>query len=328
MIERKYNSYQVSIEYLNKDKEIINYKEKDARSYKQVLELYKETKDFYSNENTCVKINFCGITESNNINIIFTKEIINTEDLQIKQKADEFKEKSVADITNDILQNLDMLLEKSKKLNESLSILNKKEDVQLHKIEAIKYPTDACKLQIYDDISTIRTERRITKNELTLLGVLNINDIKNQILRTKKAENTMVKTENKIIDNGLENYVFVKEIKYRNFKELPNLVEQLKTKYDKVSYSESDMIIYCYNNNGCKYNHKKKSSVIDIKKVDEVKNVETTPTATNDEYKIMKVVRFKTYPEKITLMMKLQREYTKVIADDIKMTLTCKNKII
>lgn len=323
MRERVYNSYQVKVEYLNGDSEVINYKEKNSKSYKQVLELYKETREFYSKENTCVKINFCGITESNNINIIFTKEILNAEDLEIKQKADEFKEKSVADITHNMIELLDMLIEKDKKLNESLNVLNKKQDVELHKIEAVKHPTDAYKLEVFDAMASIRNDRRFIKNELTLLGNLKINDIKNQLLREKKAEKTIEKTENKIIDNGLENYVFVKEIKYRNYKELPNLVEQLKSKYDKVSWSESDMIIYCYNNNGCKYKHKTK-----VNKVEDNKSEANAVIKSVSEYKVMKVVNFKSFPEKITMMLKLQKEYNQVIGDDIKMTLTCLNKVI
>jgi len=266
MCKNKYNLYEITTTYLNGDVESIDFGEKDARNYKQILELYKETKQVYADENTCVKINFCGVTQDNKINILFSKEITNIEDKIIKQKADELKEKSVADITNTIIENLNMLIEKDRKLNETLNVLNKKQDVELHRVEAIKYPTDAYKLQVFDNIANIRNERRITKNELTLIGVVNIKEMKNQLLRTKKAEHTIVKTENKIIENGLETYVFVKEIKYRNFKEAEKLLVDMKIKYDKVSNDDSKMLISVYNNNG-KTHHKKcsKSNPVVVK---------------------------------------------------------------
>jgi len=316
MCKNKYSSYLVKTEYLNGDTEVIDYNEKDSRSYKQILDLYKETKKAYADESTCVKVNFCGITEDKNINILFTKEITNEEDLKIKENADAVKETSVSDITNNMIKLLDMMLEKHDKLNENLNVLNKKQDVELHKIEMIKHPTDAYKMELYNNIASIRKDRRTTKNELTLLGVCNIKDIKNQILRTKKAENTMIKTENKIINNGLEDYVFVKEIKYRSSKELAKLMIELNEKYDKVYEDQSDMSISCYNNNGCKYNHK-------------ATKVKTTPVIVKntDTYKVMRVVRFSTFPEKIKSMSRLSKSYDLVKANDEKMEITCSRKL-
>ena len=103
--ERKYTKYQIILEYLNGDKETINYNDNRMETYKGALEIYRETKEQY--KDSCVTIKFAGITENGDIEVLWEKAIINQEMLQEYNKAKETKENNIPQILEVIrLQNV------------------------------------------------------------------------------------------------------------------------------------------------------------------------------------------------------------------------------
>ena len=253
---RKYVNYKIEVTYLNGDKEVINNKEMDKSSYKEMLELYRETKEHYESENMCVKIDFIGVSEDRELNILWTKEIINREEFNVVERAKEVKQSDVLNIIKNIKDNLDILKEKSKFLAENLGTQDKKRDLLNHKIENCDSDNPEVKLEIFNELQLVLNERRKVKNDLKYIKILKSN-IKSENIRMETIYNIIDEfidrteyMENKTYDFSDENIEdkLCKTYKYKNFKEKINMMKQLEQskKYDKITIDESKMEIYAY----------------------------------------------------------------------------------
>jgi hypothetical protein len=71
----KYRRYKIIVNYLNGNKEEIEYinnKPVDTSSYKEMMKVYKEVKEQYIS--MCTSIDFIGITEDEQLNIMYSKK--------------------------------------------------------------------------------------------------------------------------------------------------------------------------------------------------------------------------------------------------------------
>jgi len=261
MCKNKYNSYMVKIMYLNGDTEVIDYKEKDARSYKQVLNLYKETKENYLDTDTCATIQFCGKIDNNTkLEIMFEKEII-TEDKFIKEEGER-----IAELTAyQALQNLNKAIADIEKVkarsNNGLSTFDKAQDVLLHSIEnGMKNVTMLEKIEIYDKLKKLRNDRRINKDTHTLIehfqenlkrSNVNYSGIQKEISKTLRGYNMYI-AKNKHDNLSVEQNKNIADkmcqsVKYRSFKERDITMLRLQKIYAKLTDDVPSMSIFCYN---------------------------------------------------------------------------------
>lgn len=254
MCERKYHKYEVVISYLNGDKETIQYEEDKSRNYTQMLQLYRQTKEQYKDD--CCTIQFVGVMDNGNINVFFEKCLASKEDLNIKQNADHM---AVSDGTDFLLKLKDAMEEVQKYrayIKGQEMACNKKQDVILHQIESIENDNPKDDLRLFNELKQIRIYRRKAKNGNKLMEVfydklnkdnVNLKHICNLIESSlegfKQATGKIVP----LTDEKVEEFKIMRQISYRNFKERLNLTKQLKDKYDKITYDDSDMVLTVYN---------------------------------------------------------------------------------
>lgn len=254
MCERKYYKYSVIIEFLNGDKENINYEEEKSRNYSEMLELYRQTKEQYKDE--CVTISFCGITEDNKINVLFEKCIVNKEELKIKEEADEIANSSGQDVLLELKEIINKIQRYRGYINGQEGVYDKKQDILLHKIESNKLENIEDEIRMMRELKQLRLNRRKVKinsriidrffNKLSSKKIV-LNNICDMIDLIIKEENT---TQGKIVpltDEKVEEFKIAKILRFKNFKERLNMMKQLQPKYDKVVYDDSRMEITCYN---------------------------------------------------------------------------------
>jgi hypothetical protein len=254
MYERKYQKYSIKIKYLNGDTENISYQNYNENDYKDMLQLYNETKEHYKND--CVTINFIGITEDGKLEILFQKKIINEKELKIKEEADLIESFSSNELINQINELVNIIGKKQLRENEKCNILNKKQDLLLHQIEDLDKSkfTDKEKLELLDKLHLIRKQRREAKNNYAVLSYFTTNfdlgkfkkvtyETKTKVIQEEAKEKKITPLTPEIIEEKR----IMKEIPYKNFKERINLIKQLQSKYDKVYYNDSKMVVTCYN---------------------------------------------------------------------------------
>lgn len=261
---RKYQSYEIKVAYQNGDMEeisILNEKEVDKTSYKEMMHFYNEIKDQYKDKNC--NIEFCGSSENGTLDIMFTK-------VWKSQETDIIKNDVSVDISLKEMNNIiGRIKERSMFIEGMLSVYTKKQDFLLHKIEILdemdlKNQTDS----IVNEIKNIRLKRRDLKNERKIFECMktldfegNLNKILNIISdlhMDKKVDLAEKNTEQAkaIYSEPLEENKLIKEIKFRTQKERVCLMAQLKPKYDRVVVDDLKFIITCFNNCGSAKNRK------------------------------------------------------------------------
>jgi hypothetical protein len=226
--------------------EYINNKPVDTSSYKEMMKVYKEIKEQYANQ--CESIDFIGITESEELNILFTKKM-NQEDTT--ENSFELIEQ-----LNDIVNKLK---KKSAQAQDLLSLVDKEKNIFEHKyieFAELEDLVDEYKIEKFDEYRSLLLKRRSIKDETT-----NLKNVKEQIdiifENTDRLHKRTLGYINKAIlstESAIANTVpedkdkqMVKEVKYNNFKERISLMKQLENKYDKVVNIEEENKLVCYN---------------------------------------------------------------------------------
>jgi hypothetical protein len=218
----------------------------NTSSYKEMLQLYKQTKEQYINES--VTIDFMGVSDDGQINIFFSKKIVGQEEIKENTKP--------IDLIKNIQENLDLLIKKETKTKGELGVWNKKQDITLHRIENFnkanfknQIEINNEKLNLFNNLEEIRLKRRAIKNDIKLFDLV---ESKIDIGKTLESLNNIINQYNSYInkveyltDEKLEEKHIMKEVKYKNDKERLNLMKQLQGKYDRLQYSGG--IITCYN---------------------------------------------------------------------------------
>jgi len=245
----KYRRYKIIVNYLNGNKEEIEYinnKPVDTSSYKEMMKVYKKIKEQYTN--LCVSIDFVGITEDEQLNVLFTKKMINEENTE-----NSFK------LINQLNEIVNKLKNKSDKVQDILCLVEKEKSVFEHKrieFAELEDLTDEYKIETFDDYRSLLLKRRIIKDE-----AMNLKNVKEQLDIIFENTNRLYKrtvgfinkailnTESSITQTVPEelNKQVVKEVPFNNFKERINLMKQLQPKYDKIIVDNENNKLLCYN---------------------------------------------------------------------------------
>jgi len=239
----------IQVNYLNGNKENIEYinnRPVNTSSYKEMMKVYKEVKEQYAN--LCISIDFVGITEDEQLNVLFTKKMINEENIE-----NSFE---LIEQLNDIVNKLNT---KAKESQDLLSLVDKEKSVFEHKyieFAELEDLVDEYKIEKFDEYRSLLLKRRVIKDE-----AINLKNVKEQldiiIENTERLYKRTVGYLNKAIEctessitqtvpEDLDKQI-VKEIKYNNFKERINLMKQLEHKYDKIINIEEENKLVCYN---------------------------------------------------------------------------------
>jgi hypothetical protein len=245
----KYQRYMIQVNYLNGNKENIEYinnKPVDTSSYKEMMKVYKEIKEQYTN--LCTSIDFVGITEDEQLNVLFTKKMINEENTE-----------NSFELIKQLNEIVNKLKNKSDKAQDMLCLVEKEKSVFEHKrieFAELKDLTDEYKVETFDDYRSLLLKRRIIKDE-----AINLKNVKEQLdiifANTDRLHKRTVGFINKAIINTessiaqtvpeeLDKQV-VKEVSFNNFKERMNLMKQLEYKYDKIIVDNENNKLLCYN---------------------------------------------------------------------------------
>lgn len=244
---KKYSQYKIMITYLNGDKEELSYKGVNTESYKDMIKFYQDIKKQYINES--VLIDFVGVNDNGELGVLFTKKIV-TEETKQKELADKVANTRVEDILNDIKENIELLKARVEYCNGQRSVLDKQENIELHKIEHFHNknwtPEEEIleKIRVFDRLNNIRNARRIAKEDKLIggqiLGYFNMDELNK--VKFDHRERAYL-DEKKVVQLKI-----MQEFSYRNFKERINLMKRLEKKYRKVVVDEANMKIICYNN--------------------------------------------------------------------------------
>lgn len=248
---RKYDEFKIEVEFLSGDFEEINYKSVDTKSYKQMMELYKETKKHYSD--TSCKIKFKGISEAGEMGVLFIKEI-KTLDQRIKEEAEYIEDVEIKKLLENILK-LNNYINKKREITKiRKSETDKRISTIIHNIENKKYKTSEEKIIAVDEIECVSEKRRKTKIDEAFFGTF-YNQKKYKLVNEKEiteALNWIIKQE--IRDglkkeyNSYETKYAIKEFPYKNDKERIKIMRNVEGKYNKVYVDQKDMKVKCYNN--------------------------------------------------------------------------------
>ena len=246
----KYCRYKVLVNYLNGNKEEIEYinnKPVNTSSYKEMMKVYKEVKEQYIS--LCTSIDFIGITEDEQLNIIFSKQ--NKQDEDTTENSFELIER-----LNEIVNKLNR---KSREAQDLLDLINKEKSNIEHKcFEFVELEdlVDEYKIEKFDEYRSLLLKRRIIKDE-----AINLKNVKEQldiiIENTERLHKRTMGYINKAIlstESAITNTVpeeldkqMVKEYPYKNHGERINLMSQIEHKFDKVIVVEEEKKIKCYN---------------------------------------------------------------------------------
>jgi hypothetical protein len=245
----KYQRYMIQVNYLNGNKENIEYinnKPVNTSSYKEMMKIYKEVKEQYSN--LCTSIDFVGITEDEQLNVLFTKKMINEKNTE-----------NSFELIKQLNEIVNKLKSKSDKAQDLLCLIEKEKSVFEHKrieFTELEDLTDEYKVETFDDYRSLLLKRRIIKDE-----AINLKNVKEQLdiifANTDRLHKRTVGFINKAIINTessisqtvpeeLDKQV-VKEVSFNNFKERMNLMKQLESKYDKIIVDNENNKLLCYN---------------------------------------------------------------------------------
>jgi hypothetical protein len=253
---RKYSKFNITITYLNGDTENIQHEDYNSTSYKDMLELYKMTKEHYKDE--CVTIDFIGVTDTGSTTILFTKNIINDKELKIKEEAKLVDDMNVEELVHKLGDITKLLKKKYEKSFSQRDIANKQLDNILHQIESIDridYNIEINEKDMINEIHNIRVNRRQAKNNIEILQLLDnkhfLQQIDGKVMMAKQKVQQLKNEYDKVEFLDKEKIVekkIMKEVPYRSFKERIQLMKQLSKDFNKICYDDAKMIIICYNN--------------------------------------------------------------------------------
>lgn len=245
MYKRVYNSYKIKIT----DDEDVRYVSKEGfnpSSYKDVIKLYRETKEAETKLNNSCRVELVGVTDDDLEISIFIKNLAD------KDNSDQELCIKTEEILDNIKYNLELLKKKKEYHRNMMSYHDKKQEMLLHKVETIKkLKADKAsiqreKLKIFDRIEQVRDERRFSKMEdkkiKTVCAKLSIDDFLNQL-----SEITINSDDNyEYIDVQLEENI-IKEVPYYSEKDRVKKMKSLNKNYKKIINDSVNKKLICSN---------------------------------------------------------------------------------
>lgn len=244
---RKYEKYKITVKYLNGDTEDINLSGINTSNYSKMLEVYHRIKSTYADK---VKtIDFVGVGQDGNMNIMFTKEI--------KPQGREDLKQDIKDIMNNISKQIQLVKDKNFHHHNLIDALNKKEDVKLHELESLEkiiFKSDIEKdkeiLRIGKELAEIRLERRWHKDQFAMIQKLQSNKVGNEEINFTHLSNVFKSKDNNKNQIKPLNMKVAEELKiYKEevIKDKDKQMEKLKKSYERVVVDEVDNKLIAYN---------------------------------------------------------------------------------
>lgn len=246
----KYSRYLIQITYMNGNKETIEYfnnKHVNTSSYKEMMEVYKNIKEEYSNKS--VLIDFVGQTEDEQLSILFTKKI----------KQEKLEDKTTFELVEDLNNIVNTLKVKAQQAKDIYCLVEKEKSVYEHKsiefIDVIEI-SEKEKARRFDEFRSILLRRREAKNELSNVQSIKVeldlihNNTKKIFNRTFGYIEKITKTTECSINNTIPSELdkqCIREYPYRTEKERLSLIRQLNHKYDRIIAIPEEKILKCYN---------------------------------------------------------------------------------
>ena len=256
---RKYERYEVKVQYRDGSVESIKYNGVNTSDYKDMIKVYNDTKEIHENDGKVESISFIGISNTGELNVFWQKKIDvkYKEELNIDCRA----------IVKNIYEEIDLLNQQLKHHKNLIGIFNKKEDTLLHMIEnsknnKYKSEDDAVKfkIRIFDELENLRDLRRYSKDQISDLGhILHIvNNVTLDSFINNRKEFTLTPEQYKS-NTELELY-------YKNEHEKQYIIDKYKTEFDEYRIDESIGLIYFYSNVGVgKTKNKQKENKVNKK---------------------------------------------------------------
>ena len=252
----KYQKYQVKVTYVEGNTETINWKGINTNNYKEMLDVYRTTKDKYIDDVRVMKIDFIGLSNQGEMKIFFTKEFDNC-------KGKEELNKSVTELTNEIANNLQALKNKMHYHGKMIGALSKKRDEAMHNIENLKKLRDKNRIteeeymqlkdENYKELEYSSIERRWHKVENENMQQLTNKNINGQKLNLTHLINIFNSIEDDdkeyeyLTVHKMDKLKLYTEVKYTTDKDKGTKESRLKKKYSNVIIDDANNIIYAYN---------------------------------------------------------------------------------
>lgn len=240
---RKYEKYEVKVEYRDGSIEFIKYNGVNTSNYKDMIKVYNNTKETYENDGNVESISFIGISNTGELNVFWQKRV----DIKYKEELNI----DCRDIVSNIQNEINLLQSQLYHHKSMIKIYEKKEDTLLHMIEFNrnnKYCSEEdeinFKLKMFDAIENVRSMRRYSKDQIA--------DLNNIIYKFKELDLASFVKHRRIKNITSDEYKNNTELDmyYKNEQEKINVIEEYKNEYDKYIIDESCGLIYFYNNVG------------------------------------------------------------------------------
>jgi hypothetical protein len=246
MAKRKFNEYLILVTFQNGNTEEIeyttNFKNKvDKRNYKDMLSVYTEVKEQYSNKN-CT-IDFLGINENEKM-VIFSKPNV----------VEEISDESL--LRDDVIllfENLQQIKDKATALNQKKICYNVEVNEIYHKeIEATTDLSDEHKIKTFDKLRNVLIKRRDVSADLDFYNKHknSLNSIFGYANRLSNDSEAHINYEAEILENfkengklstGSSNHI----VQYSSFKDRMAKMSQLQSKYGKIINDEENSRLIC-----------------------------------------------------------------------------------
>ena len=246
MAKRIYTYYGIKIIDENGENFIKLNGNVNTSSYSEMKKSYHKAK--MKNKDRNCKVQLIGLFSNGEEGaIIYEKEFIKETMVENKELLTPLN-----DIVAEIKYNLDLIQRKREYHYSMMSVYDKKKEVELHKIEALKnFKGDLDEkrkeqLKIMDNLETLVEERRFNKEESSNIKSLYARvDLDLIIEEFNKVRNINAKNY-EYIDEELEEKI-IKEIPYKNHKERIHKMTKLKPQYDKIFDDNVRKVIVCIN---------------------------------------------------------------------------------
>ena len=249
---RKYDKYKIKITYHNGDTEEVKYKSNtDTSNYKEMLKIYRETKEEYLDNKDVAIIDFVGISAHGEIGILFTKEVSKF----IDQNTLNNLNRDCREVVNDLVTLLNVLNSQKDYYKEIIEECEKTRDTLLHEVLLSVNELPENRLSLEHSLILKQREnelkRKNAKNNITdLISInkkFNINSAIN-ILKLFSNERNL-KGCDKESPREYKNRVEFK-LTYRDDIERVRLIRLYKHKYDKMKNDTANKTLYFYNHVG------------------------------------------------------------------------------
>lgn len=248
---RKYQQYQIKVNFIDGGSETLKVSGICTSSYKEMLKLYNDVKETYTNDEKVNSILFLGVTADKQLEVMWEKLIKTTPDNP------KFLNKNVDDILNSFDDQMTILNKRKDYLFHMIDVATKERDILLHMLE---HGYDE---RIGKDLSDICVKRRNYKNELTriknLLVVLEPIDYKSTTKKVDVSEYDFCNPE------YLEERNIWSKIKFDNVSQREIILNRYRddSKFSKIVVDDCEGYIYLYNYIGeGKWKNKNKRLII------------------------------------------------------------------